>query len=68
MFVVSPSLRSRTLGAKRIGLLFSGASVDFILDPRYVGNIDDLMSGDENFSDGCGLISKRLWYMLLFHG
>ncbi|KAE9396457.1 RdRP-domain-containing protein [Gymnopus androsaceus JB14] len=46
--------------AKRIGLLFSGASVDFILDPRYVGNIDDLMSGDENFSDGCGLISKRL--------
>ncbi|KIK70231.1 hypothetical protein GYMLUDRAFT_150630 [Collybiopsis luxurians FD-317 M1] len=46
--------------AKRIGLLFSGAEVDFILDPKYVGDIEDLMSGDENFSDGCGLISKRL--------
>ncbi|KAJ3916403.1 RdRP-domain-containing protein [Lentinula edodes] len=46
--------------AKRIGLLFSGAEVDFILDPKYVGDIDDLTTGDENFSDGCGLISKRL--------
>ena len=47
-------------GAKRIGLLFSGAQVDFILKDR-VGDIDDLMTGDENFSDGCGLISKWLW-------
>ncbi|KAJ3928984.1 MAG: RNA-directed RNA polymerase [Lentinula lateritia] len=46
--------------AKRIGLLFSGAEVDFILDPKYVGDIDDLTTGDENFSDGCGLVSKRL--------
>ncbi|KAF9069456.1 RdRP-domain-containing protein [Rhodocollybia butyracea] len=46
--------------AKRIGLLFSGAEVDFVLDPKYVGDIDDLMTGDECFSDGCGLISKRL--------
>ncbi|KAJ3842639.1 RdRP-domain-containing protein [Lentinula raphanica] len=46
--------------AKRIGLLFSGAEVDFLLRPEYVGDIDDLMTGDENFSDGCGLISKRL--------
>ncbi|KAI0318242.1 RNA dependent RNA polymerase-domain-containing protein [Amylostereum chailletii] len=46
--------------AKRIGLLFSGAEVDYNLDPQYVGDIDDLMTGDENFSDGCGLISKRL--------
>ncbi|KAJ4468847.1 RNA dependent RNA polymerase-domain-containing protein [Lentinula aciculospora] len=46
--------------AKRIGLLFSGAEVDFILDSQYVGDIDDLTTGDENFSDGCGLISKRL--------
>ncbi|KAF5390123.1 hypothetical protein D9757_003870 [Collybiopsis confluens] len=49
--------------AKRIGLLFSGAEVDFVLDPRYVGDIEDLMSGDENFSDGCGLISKHLWHI-----
>ncbi|TFY79169.1 hypothetical protein EWM64_g4844 [Hericium alpestre] len=48
--------------AKRIGLLFSGAEIDYQLDPKYVGDIDDLMVGDENFSDGCGLISKRLWY------
>ncbi|KAI0063600.1 RdRP-domain-containing protein [Artomyces pyxidatus] len=46
--------------AKRIGLLFSGAELDYVLDPKYVGDIDDLMTGDENFSDGCGLISRRL--------
>ncbi|KAI0028389.1 RdRP-domain-containing protein [Vararia minispora EC-137] len=45
--------------AKRIGLLFSGAEIDWILRDR-VGDIDDLMTGDENFSDGCGLISKWL--------
>lgn len=54
-------LRAPWVGAKRIGLLFSGAEVDFILDPKYVGDIDDLTTGDENFSDGCGLVSKRLW-------
>ncbi|KAA1476797.1 RdRP-domain-containing protein [Dentipellis sp. KUC8613] len=46
--------------AKRIGLLFSGAEIDYQLDPKYVGDIGDLTVGDENFSDGCGLISKRL--------
>ncbi|KAI0051209.1 RdRP-domain-containing protein [Auriscalpium vulgare] len=45
--------------AKRIGLLFSGAEIDYTLDPRYVGDIDDLMTGDENFSDGCGLMARR---------
>ncbi|TFY59052.1 hypothetical protein EVG20_g7930 [Dentipellis fragilis] len=47
--------------AKRIGLLFSGAEIDYELDPKYVGDIGDLTIGDENFSDGCGLISRRLW-------
>ncbi|KDR76562.1 hypothetical protein GALMADRAFT_450547 [Galerina marginata CBS 339.88] len=46
--------------AKRIGLLFSSAEVDFNLDPKYIGDIPDITMGDEVFSDGCGLISKRL--------
>ncbi|KAG7097929.1 hypothetical protein E1B28_005240 [Marasmius oreades] len=46
--------------AKRIGLLFSEAQIDFQLDPRYVADIPDIKSGDELFSDGCGLMSKRL--------
>ncbi|KAF5370335.1 hypothetical protein D9758_006999 [Tetrapyrgos nigripes] len=46
--------------AKRIGLLFSEAQVDYQLDPQYVADIPDLKAGDEIFSDGCGLISKRL--------
>ena len=47
-------------GAKRIGLLFSSAEIDFSLDPQYISDIPDLTAGDENFSDGCGLMSKRL--------
>lgn len=46
-------------GAKRIGLLFSEAQLDWQLDPRYVADIADIKSGDEIFSDGCGLISRR---------
>ena len=34
--------------------------MDYILDPKYIKDIDDIKIGDENFSDGCGLISKRL--------
>ncbi|OCH91052.1 RdRP-domain-containing protein [Obba rivulosa] len=46
-------------GAKRIGLLFSQAELDWILDPRYTKDIDDIVFNGENFSDGCGLMSKR---------
>ena len=52
-------LNRRCAGAKRIGLLFSGAEIDYVVRDR-VGDIGDLMVGDENFSDGCGLISKWL--------
>ncbi|KAH9477348.1 putative RNA-dependent RNA polymerase 1 [Psilocybe cubensis] len=46
--------------AKRIGLMFSSADIDYSLDPRRVGDIPDITDGDEVFSDGCGLISKWL--------
>jgi hypothetical protein len=48
------------IGAKRIGLLFSSAQIDYNLDPRRIGDIPDIRVGDEVFSDGCGLISKYL--------
>ncbi|KAF9494277.1 RdRP-domain-containing protein [Pleurotus eryngii] len=51
-------------GAKRIGLLFSGAEIDWQLDPRYVLDIRDIKSGDELFSDGCGLISRKFLVQL----
>lgn len=57
MHFTIPSLKS---GAKRIGLLFSEAQVDYQLDPKYTADISDIKSGDEIFSDGCGLISQRL--------
>lgn len=47
-------------GAKRIGLLFSGASLDFILDPQRTLDIPDMTVGEEVFSDGCGLIARGL--------
>ena len=47
-------------GAKRIGLLFSGASLDFTLDPQKTLDIPDMMVGEEVFSDGCGLMSRNL--------
>ncbi|KAF5334777.1 hypothetical protein D9611_012906 [Ephemerocybe angulata] len=46
--------------AKRIGLLFSSAQVDLQLDPKFIADIPDIEIGDEVFSDGCGLMSKRL--------
>ncbi|KAF9521888.1 RNA-dependent RNA polymerase, partial [Crepidotus variabilis] len=46
--------------AKRIGLLFSAAQIDYNLDPKLVGDIPDISVGDEVFSDVCGLISKYL--------
>ncbi|EJD42902.1 RNA-directed RNA polymerase [Auricularia subglabra TFB-10046 SS5] len=46
--------------AKRIGLLFSGASIDYNLDPQFTEDIDDIIVGNELFSDGCGLVSRRL--------
>ena len=52
------------LGAKRIGLLFSSAQIDYNLDPRWIEDIPDIKLGDEVFSDGCGLISKRLSILL----
>jgi hypothetical protein len=54
---MSPLTRLNT-GAKRIGLLFSGASLDFTLDPRQTSDIPDMMVGEEVFSDGCGLMAR----------
>ncbi|KAG6816130.1 hypothetical protein H0H87_008442 [Tephrocybe sp. NHM501043] len=45
--------------AKRIGLLFSEAQLDWKLDPKYIADIPDIKMGDEIFSDGCGLMSKH---------
>ncbi|KZV92820.1 RNA-directed RNA polymerase [Exidia glandulosa HHB12029] len=53
-------IKSVAKRAKRIGLLFSGSSIDYELRPELTEDIDDLMVGNENFSDGCGLISRRL--------
>lgn len=47
-------------GAKRIGLLFSSAEIDYQLDPARTEDIHDMKIGDEVFSDGCGLMSRRL--------
>lgn len=44
--------------AKRIGLLFSAAEQDSVLDPSHTRDVPDLMVGDTLFSDGCGLISQ----------
>lgn len=48
------------LGAKRIGLLFSSSQIDYQLDPALIDDIPDIKLGDEVFSDGCGLISKKM--------
>ncbi|KAF8056611.1 RNA-directed RNA polymerase [Lyophyllum atratum] len=45
--------------AKRIGLLFSEAQLDWQLDPGFTTDIPDIRSGDEIFSDGCGLMSRH---------
>ncbi|CAE6400888.1 unnamed protein product [Rhizoctonia solani] len=38
--------------AKRIGLLFSGAEIDWNLDPTHTKDIPDISLGEELFSDG----------------
>ncbi|THH29680.1 hypothetical protein EUX98_g4493 [Antrodiella citrinella] len=53
--------------AKRIGLLFSEAKMDFVLDPDRTRDIGDIEHGGENFSDGCGLISKKFAMILSRH-
>ena len=40
--------------------MFSSAQIDYRLEPKYIADIPDIQDGDELFSDGCGLISKRL--------
>lgn len=40
------------LGAKRIGLMFSSASIDMNLDPKWTKDIEDIEIGGECFSDG----------------
>jgi len=59
-FAPDEGLSILPLGAKRIGLLFSEAQIDWKLDPKYITDIPDIRAGDELFSDGCGLISRRL--------
>ncbi|KAH9888525.1 RNA dependent RNA polymerase-domain-containing protein [Cubamyces lactineus] len=60
--------------AKRIGLLFSKAEIDWTLDPKYTQDIEDIIVNGENFSDGCGLIAPHFARMLsrrkriVFHG
>jgi len=46
-------------GAKRIGLLFAGASIDTRLDPQKTLDIPDMTVGEEVFSDGCGLMARN---------
>jgi len=58
MHPVSLLTRPHT-GAKRIGLLFSGASLDYVLDPKQTLDIPDMTVGEEVFSDGCGLMARR---------
>jgi hypothetical protein len=57
--VVSPQSARHQLckyvpGAKRIGLMFSEAALDWTLDPKYTEDIDDLKTADgqKEFSDG----------------
>ncbi|KAI0077242.1 RNA-directed RNA polymerase [Panus rudis PR-1116 ss-1] len=53
--------------AKRIGLLFSEAKIDWTLDPRHTKDIEDIVFNGENFSDGCGLISIKFAKQLSKH-
>lgn len=49
-------------GAKRIGLLFSGAEIDWDLDPALTKDIPDITIGEELFSDGKCAISVHSGY------
>ncbi|CAL1711823.1 unnamed protein product [Somion occarium] len=53
--------------AKRIGLLFSEAKIDWILEPKWTADIEDIVVNGENFSDGCGLISRKFAIQLSRH-
>ncbi|KAH8088982.1 RNA dependent RNA polymerase-domain-containing protein [Cristinia sonorae] len=53
--------------AKRIGLLFSEAKIDWVLDPERTRDIPDIERSGENFSDGCGLISRTFAVLLSRH-
>ncbi|KAK0477884.1 RNA-directed RNA polymerase [Armillaria novae-zelandiae] len=46
--------------AKRIGLLYSESQLDFQLNPNLIADISDIVAGGVEFSDGCGLMSRRL--------
>ncbi|KAG8830443.1 hypothetical protein FRC18_008083 [Serendipita sp. 400] len=54
------SIKSAAKLAKRIGLLFSSATLDWTLEPTYTRDIPDIEVDDTLFSDGCGLISQYL--------
>ena len=51
--------------AKRIGLLFSSAKVATQLQPDRSEDIPDVIRGDYNFTDGCGLIAARFAKILV---
>ena len=51
--------------AKRIGLLFSAAEIATQLQPDRCEDIPDIVKGDYNFTDGCGLISSHMARLLV---
>ena len=51
-------MKSVAKKAKRIALLFSAADIACQVEEENCEDIDDVESGDYNFTDGCGLISK----------
>jgi hypothetical protein len=53
-------LKSVGKKAKRIGLLFSNAEIALDLPPDRCQNIDDVVTKQYIFTDGCGLISVQL--------
>ncbi|KIM19468.1 hypothetical protein M408DRAFT_13453, partial [Serendipita vermifera MAFF 305830] len=50
--------------SKRIGLLFSSATLDWTLAPEQSRDIPDIEEEDVVFSDGCGLISQHFARLL----
>ena len=40
--------------------MFTEASLDFTLDPQKTLDIPDITFGDELFSNGCGLMARKL--------
>ncbi|KAI5119487.1 hypothetical protein M0805_009511 [Coniferiporia weirii] len=60
-------IRSVAKRSKRIALLFSTTTIDYKLDRRHTVDIPDIKTGNELFSDGCGLISRYLAMQLSKH-